>query len=293
MVRARPSRRKSLSAVRAVEPRLDAGARRLPVPARAVGADARRRRWAGPAVTRSSSRYASPRGGAACAQRAPAAAPTSSPAMPRRRMPAQASRRRRRRGNSCGARSPRRVRCCCSQCRITSRRISHRSRCSGSRHSPSICSRSSCASTRPAGIGAMSSCRWRRRAIGVMAWTKADPKFTHELPLQIGVFCAGLFIACMFCHGELARLKPAPKYLTRFYLMISLGGAGGAVLVGIVAPLVLPGQLRARSAASSLARCCCSGRCGASIPCSSCSPRRPSSRRSAAACGRCASSTTT
>jgi SAM-dependent methyltransferase len=44
----------------------------------------------------------------------------------------------------------------------------------------------------------------------------------------------------MFCHGELARLKPAPRYLTRFYLMISLGGAGGSVLVGIVAPLVLP-----------------------------------------------------
>lgn len=77
-------------------------------------------------------------------------------------------------------------------------------------------------------------------ALGVMAWTKADPAYTHELALQIGVFCTGLFIACMFCHGELARLKPAPKYLTRFYLMISLGGAGGAVLVGIVAPLVLP-----------------------------------------------------
>jgi SAM-dependent methyltransferase len=76
--------------------------------------------------------------------------------------------------------------------------------------------------------------------LGVMAWTKADPKLTHELALQLSVFCAGLFIACMFCHGELARLKPAPRYLTRFYLMISLGGAGGAVLVGIVAPLVLP-----------------------------------------------------
>jgi SAM-dependent methyltransferase len=77
-------------------------------------------------------------------------------------------------------------------------------------------------------------------SVGVMAWTKADPKLTHELALQIGVFCAGLFVACMFCHGELARLKPAPKYLTRFYLMLSLGGAAGAVLVGIVAPLVLP-----------------------------------------------------
>jgi SAM-dependent methyltransferase len=77
-------------------------------------------------------------------------------------------------------------------------------------------------------------------SIGVMAWTKADPSLTHELILQICVFCAGLFIACMFCHGELARLKPAPKYLTRFYLMVSLGGAGGSVLVGIIAPLVLP-----------------------------------------------------
>ena len=45
----------------------------------------------------------------------------------------------------------------------------------------------------------------------------------------------------MFCHGELARLKPDPAHLTRFYLMISLGGALGAVLVAIVAPLVLSG----------------------------------------------------
>jgi SAM-dependent methyltransferase len=74
----------------------------------------------------------------------------------------------------------------------------------------------------------------------VMAWTLADSKFTHELEIQIGVFCAGLFLACMFCHGELVRLKPAPAYLTRFYLMISLGGALGSALIGIVAPLVLP-----------------------------------------------------
>ena len=44
----------------------------------------------------------------------------------------------------------------------------------------------------------------------------------------------------MFCHGELARLKPSPRYLTRFYLMVSAGGALGSALVGIVAPLVLP-----------------------------------------------------
>jgi hypothetical protein len=93
------------------------------------------------------------------------------------------------------------------------------------------------------------STRWYRRqtflamaaaGLGVMAWTLADPDLTHELMLQIGVFCVGLFLACMFCHGELARLKPAPRHLTRFYLMVSLGGAAGSVLVGIVAPLVLP-----------------------------------------------------
>jgi len=76
-------------------------------------------------------------------------------------------------------------------------------------------------------------------ALGVMAWCVADTRLAHELELQLGVFCIGLFIACMFCHGELARQKPAPAYLTRFYLMVSLGGAAGAALVGIVAPLVL------------------------------------------------------
>jgi hypothetical protein len=77
-------------------------------------------------------------------------------------------------------------------------------------------------------------------AVGVMAWTLADPSLTHELEIQVGVFCIGLFLACMFCHGELVRLKPAPRFLTRFYLMISLGGAAGAISVGILAPLVLP-----------------------------------------------------
>ncbi len=93
------------------------------------------------------------------------------------------------------------------------------------------------------------STRWYRRELflaavaamlGIMAWTLADDRVTHELPLQFGVFCAGLFVACMFCHGELARQKPTPRHLTRFYLMIALGGAIGAALVGIVAPLVLP-----------------------------------------------------
>ncbi len=74
-----------------------------------------------------------------------------------------------------------------------------------------------------------------------MAWTLADQRLAYLLLLQIGLFSAGLFVACMFCHGELNRLRPAPRHLTRFYLMVALGGALGALLVGIVAPLVLPG----------------------------------------------------
>jgi hypothetical protein len=59
------------------------------------------------------------------------------------------------------------------------------------------------------------------------------------LSLQIGGYTAALFFACMFCHGELYRLKPSPRYLTSFYLAIAAGGALGGVLVAVVAPAVL------------------------------------------------------
>lgn len=54
------------------------------------------------------------------------------------------------------------------------------------------------------------------------------------------MYSAGLFISCMFFHGELVKRKPASRHLTSFYLMISLGGALGGFLVGVVAPNVLP-----------------------------------------------------
>jgi hypothetical protein len=40
----------------------------------------------------------------------------------------------------------------------------------------------------------------------------------------------------MFCHGELARRRPPPHYLTLFYLMVSFGGALGGIFVALVAP---------------------------------------------------------
>jgi hypothetical protein len=56
--------------------------------------------------------------------------------------------------------------------------------------------------------------------------------------LQIISYCFTLFICCMVCHGELVRLKPQPRFLTSFYLMISAGGAFGGVFVSLIAPHV-------------------------------------------------------
>ena len=77
----------------------------------------------------------------------------------------------------------------------------------------------------------------------VMAWFLADKSLQFELLWQILVFTIGLYFVCMFCHGELARRRPGPRHLTLFYLVVSLGGVVGGVLVGIVAPVTLPGYL--------------------------------------------------
>ena len=74
-----------------------------------------------------------------------------------------------------------------------------------------------------------------------MAWLLADADFQFDLPVQLGVFLPGLFVACLFCHGELYRLRPAPRHLTAFYLTVSAGGALGGLLVAVVAPLAFDG----------------------------------------------------
>ncbi|MCD4700014.1 MAG: fused MFS/spermidine synthase [Phycisphaerae bacterium] len=55
---------------------------------------------------------------------------------------------------------------------------------------------------------------------------------------QIAMYSAVLFSCCMVCHGELYRIRPNPRHLTGYYLMIATGGAIGGVLVAVVAPLV-------------------------------------------------------
>jgi len=92
--------------------------------------------------------------------------------------------------------------------------------------------------------------RWYRRtwfirlfavAVGGMAYGLAPENENIEIKVMIPLFAAGLFVCCMVCHGELARLKPHPRRLTAFYVMIAAGGALGGVLVALVAPRVFSG----------------------------------------------------
>ena len=72
--------------------------------------------------------------------------------------------------------------------------------------------------------------------VGAMAWGLHADGGIMDIKEAIPLYLAGLFVCCMFFHGELANLKPAPRYLTRFYLMVSLGGALGGFSVGFIAP---------------------------------------------------------
>jgi hypothetical protein len=56
----------------------------------------------------------------------------------------------------------------------------------------------------------------------------------------IPVLCGAFFVACMICHGELSKSKPHPKYLTQFFLMVSVGGAIGGLFVAYLAPKLFP-----------------------------------------------------
>jgi len=77
--------------------------------------------------------------------------------------------------------------------------------------------------------------------LGAMAYALQPEFAAASLILLVPLYCLGLFVCCMVCHGELARLKPAGRQLTSFYLMVSLGGAVGGLFVGLIAPQVFSG----------------------------------------------------
>jgi hypothetical protein len=59
-----------------------------------------------------------------------------------------------------------------------------------------------------------------------------------SIATQLAVYLVALFAGCMVCHGELARSRPSPRYLTMFYLTIAAGGALGGVFVALIAPRI-------------------------------------------------------
>ncbi|MEW5718149.1 MAG: fused MFS/spermidine synthase [Chloroflexota bacterium] len=86
--------------------------------------------------------------------------------------------------------------------------------------------------------------RWYSRAFFTFAFFALSAVYAFvsargaaiALPFAVGTYALLLFVGGMICHGELARLKPHPRYLTSFYLMISLGGALGGIAINLIAP---------------------------------------------------------
>ena len=69
-----------------------------------------------------------------------------------------------------------------------------------------------------------------------------NARFRETILAQLLLGTGDLFLhhvpICMVCHGELMRLRPHPRRLTEYYLMMSAGGALGGVFVSLVAPLI-------------------------------------------------------
>ena len=78
-------------------------------------------------------------------------------------------------------------------------------------------------------------------ALPGMAYAISGESDISSLKVSLAFFCSALFVLFMVCHGELARRRPAPAFLTSFYLMVSVGGAIGGLLIGFAAPYLLNG----------------------------------------------------
>ena len=65
--------------------------------------------------------------------------------------------------------------------------------------------------------------------------TAKMPTF-YALLLHLVVY----FFTALLMHNELARMRPHPKFLTNYFLWISLGGVLGGIFNALIAPVLLP-----------------------------------------------------
>jgi hypothetical protein len=61
---------------------------------------------------------------------------------------------------------------------------------------------------------------------------------TRFLVFAIFAHVLGFFATTMVCHGELAKDRPSTRYLTEFYLWMSVGGMLGGMFNALVAPVI-------------------------------------------------------
>lgn len=78
-------------------------------------------------------------------------------------------------------------------------------------------------------------------ALGILGYAIYNINTVEAIQITVPIFLAGLFVCCVFCHGELNRLRPHTADLTGFYVMIAAGGATGAICVGLAAPAIFRG----------------------------------------------------
>ncbi len=75
-------------------------------------------------------------------------------------------------------------------------------------------------------------------ALVAMSYGLGQWGIVSDIRKVMAAYCLGLFVCCMFCHGELAARKPPPLHLTSFYLCISLGGVLGSLFAALIAPQI-------------------------------------------------------
>jgi len=56
--------------------------------------------------------------------------------------------------------------------------------------------------------------------------------------LLVSLHLVAFFVIALVCHGELARRRPAPRDLTEFYLLVSVGGVAGGLFNTALAPVL-------------------------------------------------------
>lgn len=63
-------------------------------------------------------------------------------------------------------------------------------------------------------------------------------RLRQPIVIVMALHLLAFFVATMVCHGELARDRPSPHYLTEFYLWMSFGGALGGIFNALIAPQI-------------------------------------------------------